>query len=180
MKFADTVSPSVFATLRLITNSNLFDSTTGKSAGFSPLRIRPVDACLPITLRQVRSITHQPAGRREGALFVACRDCIFCRKRDDQFAPTGEERIGGDEHSICLQLLHRCKRRVDFWFAAGIDDLYPLPEFVRSFMQFLLLIVGGWKTWVHQCGDQSCIRYQLSQKAQLLRSLRQRKKYKPL
>jgi hypothetical protein len=42
MRFADTVSPSIFATLRLITNSNLFDSTTGKSAGFSPLRIRPV------------------------------------------------------------------------------------------------------------------------------------------
>ena len=35
-------------------------------------------------------------------------------------------------------------------------------------MQFLRLIVGGWKTWVHQCGDQSCIWYQFSQKAQLL------------
>jgi hypothetical protein len=33
--------PSVFAVLRLITNSNLAGSSTGKSAGFSPLRIRP-------------------------------------------------------------------------------------------------------------------------------------------
>jgi hypothetical protein len=33
---------SAFAVLRLITNSNLIDCTTGSSAGFSPLRMRPV------------------------------------------------------------------------------------------------------------------------------------------
>src|SRR3954470_10786173 len=33
--------PNVLAVLRLITNSNLVDCTTGRSAGFSPLRIRP-------------------------------------------------------------------------------------------------------------------------------------------
>src|SRR5262245_32410705 len=34
--------PNTLAVLRLITNSNLVDWTTGRSAGFSPLRIRPV------------------------------------------------------------------------------------------------------------------------------------------
>src|SRR6516165_9558234 len=34
--------PSVLAVFRLIANSNLVDCCTGKSAGFSPLRIRPV------------------------------------------------------------------------------------------------------------------------------------------
>jgi hypothetical protein len=34
-------SPSALAVLRLITNSNLVDWITGRSAGFSPLRIRP-------------------------------------------------------------------------------------------------------------------------------------------
>src|SRR6516164_3316979 len=33
--------PSVLANLRLIAMSNLVDCTTGRSAGFSPLRIRP-------------------------------------------------------------------------------------------------------------------------------------------
>jgi hypothetical protein len=33
--------PSDFAVLRLIANSNLVGCWTGKSAGFSPLRIRP-------------------------------------------------------------------------------------------------------------------------------------------
>src|SRR5262249_8759434 len=34
--------PSALAVLRLITNSNLVDCTTGKSAGFAPFRMRPV------------------------------------------------------------------------------------------------------------------------------------------
>src|SRR5262249_61333734 len=33
--------PSAFAALRLMTNSSLFGCTTGRSAGFSPLRMRP-------------------------------------------------------------------------------------------------------------------------------------------
>src|SRR5262249_41246958 len=33
---------NALAVLRLITNSNLLDCMTGRSAGFSPLRIRPV------------------------------------------------------------------------------------------------------------------------------------------
>src|SRR5215467_10210744 len=34
--------PNILAVLRLITNSNLVGCMTGRSAGFSPLRIRPV------------------------------------------------------------------------------------------------------------------------------------------
>src|SRR3981189_970989 len=37
-----TVRPSALAVLRFITSSNLVGCKTGKSAGFSPLRIRPV------------------------------------------------------------------------------------------------------------------------------------------
>src|SRR5262245_16238803 len=36
-----TVRPSDLAVLRLITSSNLVGCTTGRSAGFSPLRMRP-------------------------------------------------------------------------------------------------------------------------------------------
>src|SRR5262249_49779082 len=35
------VRPSALAVLRLITNSNLVDCTTGRSAGLAPLRMRP-------------------------------------------------------------------------------------------------------------------------------------------
>src|SRR5215472_5349619 len=37
-----TARPKAFAVLKLITNSNLVDRCTGRSAGFSPLTIRPV------------------------------------------------------------------------------------------------------------------------------------------
>ena len=37
-----TARPSAFAVLKLMTNSNLVDCCTGRSAGFSPLTIRPV------------------------------------------------------------------------------------------------------------------------------------------
>ena len=41
-RLTGTVSPSALAVLRFITSSNLVGCTTGKSAGFSPLRMRPV------------------------------------------------------------------------------------------------------------------------------------------
>src|SRR5262249_22829078 len=37
-----TVSPSILAVCALMTSSNLLDCTTGRSAGFAPLRMRPV------------------------------------------------------------------------------------------------------------------------------------------
>src|SRR6266545_759163 len=37
-----TVRPSALAVLRLMTSSNLVGCSTGRSAGFAPLRIRPV------------------------------------------------------------------------------------------------------------------------------------------
>ncbi len=37
-----TVRPSILAVGTLMTSSNLVDCTTGKSAGFAPLRMRPV------------------------------------------------------------------------------------------------------------------------------------------
>src|SRR5262249_54279736 len=39
---AGTSRPNIIAVCKLITNSNLVDCTTGRSAGFAPLRIRPV------------------------------------------------------------------------------------------------------------------------------------------
>ena len=39
-RFDGTSIPSALAVFKLITNSNFVDCTTGKSAGFSPLRIR--------------------------------------------------------------------------------------------------------------------------------------------
>src|SRR5262249_17712744 len=41
-RLSEILTPSAFAVLRLITSSNLVGCKMGRSAGFSPLRIRPV------------------------------------------------------------------------------------------------------------------------------------------
>src|SRR5262249_39728289 len=41
-KLSEIVTPSAFAVFKLITNSNLTVSTTGRSAGLTPLSTRPV------------------------------------------------------------------------------------------------------------------------------------------
>ena len=47
-----------------MTNSNLVGCSTGRSAGFSPLRMRPdVDADLAV-VRDARAVAHQAAGGR--------------------------------------------------------------------------------------------------------------------
>ena len=40
-RLSEILTPSAFAVLRLITNSNLVTCITGRLAGFSPLRMRP-------------------------------------------------------------------------------------------------------------------------------------------
>src|SRR6185312_2907508 len=42
IRLGGTVRPSAFAVFKLMTNSNLVDCKTGRSAGLSPLRMRPV------------------------------------------------------------------------------------------------------------------------------------------
>src|SRR5262249_12689349 len=41
IRVGGTARPSILADQALMTNSNLVDCTTGKSAGFAPLRMRP-------------------------------------------------------------------------------------------------------------------------------------------
>src|SRR5262249_31786864 len=41
IRLSEILTPSDFAVLRFITNSNFVDCTTGKSAAFAPFRIRP-------------------------------------------------------------------------------------------------------------------------------------------
>src|SRR6516164_10772541 len=51
---------------RLMANSNLVGCTTGKSAGFSPLRIRTgIDTSLTMGVGPVYSVAHQAPGLRQ-------------------------------------------------------------------------------------------------------------------
>src|SRR5215204_3248692 len=66
-----TSRPSALAVLRLRISSTFVDCTTGRSAGFSPLRIRPgVDADLTVGVRKAASVANQAAGCGELAKLV--------------------------------------------------------------------------------------------------------------
>src|SRR5262245_66681328 len=72
-------SPSALAVLRLITSSNLVDVSTGRSAGFAPLRIlRGVDAALAIRLGDAHAIAQESARNSVFAKVVDCGQSLLC------------------------------------------------------------------------------------------------------
>ena len=78
------------AVLRLMTSSNLVGCMTGRSAGFSPLRIAAgIDAGLTIRIGNARSIAHQPAGRGKFAQRIDRGHRMARRQRDDLRTPAG-------------------------------------------------------------------------------------------
>ena len=50
-----------------------------------------------IHIDKVGAVTHQAAGRGVFAKWLARRNCMPCRQREELFAVAGEEWVGGDE-----------------------------------------------------------------------------------
>src|SRR6516225_12151997 len=92
--------PRAFADLRLIIISSFVAWTTGRSAGFSPLRIRPV----PKQVGIVGAIADQTAGRGKLAIrkdrWYTVASCQFAQL----LAPTRKECVGTDHDPANLQL----------------------------------------------------------------------------
>src|SRR5215475_2843126 len=75
-----TSRPSALAVLRLITSSYLVGACTGKSAGFSPLRIR---STYPAASRYCIAIGDQTPARRVVASVINRGQLVPSDKRDD-------------------------------------------------------------------------------------------------
>src|SRR5215207_3166445 len=86
-----TFKPSVLAVFRLIINSSLVACMTGRSAGFSPLRMRRVKSDLSVLLCQARSVTDKPARHGELTLRAHGRDRMACRKFNEPLDPIVEK-----------------------------------------------------------------------------------------
>jgi hypothetical protein len=127
----DTSRPSAFAVLRLITNSNFVDRMTGRSAGFSPLRIG-----------QVGSIACQPAGFSELTPLVDCRHPLSGHEGDKPFAPAENERIGCDNKATRTRMGNGRKGGLEVDFAAGVQDMKLHPERARRLPKLPSLILG--------------------------------------
>src|SRR5262244_3964274 len=93
-KLSEILIPSALAVLRLITVSNLVGCSTGRSAGFAPLRNpRGVDPILPIRIGDAHAVTQQSARHRIFAKLVDGRQAVSCCKPDDLLAPRVEVRV---------------------------------------------------------------------------------------
>ena len=118
------VRPSAFAVLRLITSSNLVGCCTGKSAGFSPLRMpTDVDAGLTIEIRIVGSVAHQAAAFNMIALEVGRGKRIARCQGHELRALGNEERVGTDEQGFGTPARESRESRVELPAGAGIVDL---------------------------------------------------------
>ena len=126
------VRPSALAALRLMTNSNLADCTTGKSAGFSPFENSPsVNSHLAIGAGYTGAVAHQAARENKFALLVRRREPVTYGPQYDLFALGVEERIGGDEKSSDPLLRHRSERQIDLVFISGLQQEDRPTNFLR-------------------------------------------------
>src|SRR5262249_40261891 len=81
-----------FAVLRLMASSNLFGNSTGRSAGFAPLRMRP--AYIPgtvIGLRHIGRVAHKSPGRNVLLPGIHRGNAMLRREGNELVAVRGEE-----------------------------------------------------------------------------------------
>jgi hypothetical protein len=99
-----TSRPRAWALLRLIISSNLVGCTTGRSAGFSPLRMRPVvDAGLTVPFGKATAVARQPAshGGEHAPARVVDRDPLDVQPR--QLREHGACGFGDGQHAATIR-----------------------------------------------------------------------------
>src|SRR5262245_58505193 len=92
---------------RLFTLENTPDVNAGHVIGFGP----------------ARSIAFETASRHELASLIDRRHALPCRQSHELFGTTIKKLAGSDDERVCPQLGQSCKRRTDFSFCAGIQDM---------------------------------------------------------
>src|ERR1035437_6818958 len=149
-----TVRPSAFAVLRLITNSNLVDCTTGRSAGFSPLENSPnVNPSLAIRARYVGSVAHQTASGRKLSKFIYRGNHMTSRQHDELLALAQQEWIAGDNKAIrpLLDEGRKC------WFKValirGVNNVDLLSNDMSCLLRVFSHRLGIRIIWVYKQAD---------------------------
>ena len=88
--------PSALAVLRLMTSSNLVGCSTGRSAGFAPLRILRRSARPPERLSEAVAVAHQATVGGQLTERINCRNCMACCQCGELPTATGKKRIAAD------------------------------------------------------------------------------------
>ena len=161
--------PSALAVFRLITNSNLLDCPTGKSAGFSPLRNPPsLDTHQAIHVRKAVAVCHQTASVSKVAQVVDRRYPMACCQRDNLIAPIKEKRIGGTEKRSDSLLHHTCECSVKLAFAACIKNNNFPSERGGCRLRGCHFNTTVRIVWIHKKSDDGVLRREVMQQLQPL------------
>ena len=107
MRENGTVRPSLLAVLRLMISSTFVICCTGRSVGFSPLRIRP--------------------GLGKIATLEDRGHCVSDRQRGELFAPANE-RCASADHERTSQLDQGCEDGIEVVFGFRVQDMELPPE----------------------------------------------------
>src|SRR6516165_11485567 len=119
-----TSMPSARAVWRLMTNSNLVDCSTGRSAVIGALKDAPgIEADLTIHVRDVGSVAHQPANGYRITLRISRRNFVTRGQGGKLHGTASEKAVWSDEESIRALARKAGKSRINFADRRGIDDL---------------------------------------------------------
>jgi hypothetical protein len=112
--------PSAFAVLRLKTSSNLVGCTTGRLAGFSPLRMRPAPD-LSVRVGEACSVAGQAGRSDKQTPRIDCWDRVAGRQRDQLITDGDKEDIGANKKRFSARLDKTGKDRVQITHIAGLQ-----------------------------------------------------------
>ena len=127
-----------------MTSSNLVDCTDRQVGGLFALEdASGIDADLTISIRNVRSVAHQPAGLNIITLGKNRRNGMACRCDGKLHAPGVEKRVGANEDGIGALTHKTFKGSIDLAKGAGMEDLDLDPKGGSSRLYIFHRGLGG-------------------------------------
>ena len=117
----------------MMINSNLVDCSTGKSAGFAPLRIVAViDTKATMAIEIMRAIAHESSSVGIGPPVVDRGNGTARRQRDDLIAAAAEQRIVRHQERSVARFYERGKGSINVPIDADIEYSNLLPGRARG------------------------------------------------
>src|SRR5262245_62452892 len=111
-----------------MTNSNLVDCTTGKSAVRALEDAAGIDARLTKRIHNVSSVAHQPAGFGKFTQVICRGERVARRQVDKLGTPANTKNVEADEDGVGPLAHKSCEGRIDLTAGAGVEHLDLQPH----------------------------------------------------
>jgi hypothetical protein len=127
--------PSALAVLRLMTSSIFVTCCTGRSAGFSPLRMRPgIDASLVPKIGEAAAIAQQAAGQGEvtglvdrGQRMAGCQ-CGKLFRAPVEVSTVADQ----DRTNVLLRKYRNPENRSETWSGRGLPPRWMAAALIKT------------------------------------------------